>query len=64
MQYGGCHGRKRDAPNLNTKIKTKADSQFDWQTKASLSNLKKMRKKNTLKATQTLLVECLAHIDY
>ena len=54
MQYGSCHGN-REAPNLNTKIKKMADSPFALSNQNIVEQLKEMRKKNTLKATQTWL---------
>ena len=56
MQYGSCHGNTGEAPNLNTKLKTMADSRFALSNQNIVEQLKENAKnKNTLKTTQTWL---------
>ena len=56
VQYGSCYGNTGEAPNLNTKVKKKADSRFALSNQNIVEQLKENAKsKNTLKATQTWL---------
>ena len=59
MQYQSCHGNTGEAPNLNTKLKTMADSRLDLSNQNIVEQLKENAKnKNTPNATQTWLNVC------
>ena len=57
VQYGSYHGNTGEAPNLNTKLKTMADSWFALSNQNIVEQLKEnVKTKNMLKTRDVLIV--------